>query len=150
MTVENIMQIEELEKSGFCHVGRLTVQRPNSMRERMHGVYFEGDRPKKKGVYFLSKGDEIVKIGDAQGVNGLHSRIEMYLSNTESTNAHVRDALKKDKVYEVYFFETKSEDTEIMGMKVEKSISPRSLEQALIEKFEKEFRHLPRLNRVRM
>ena len=142
------MTIEELISIGFKNVGKLTTNRPKEMSKKKHGIYFIGNAPQSRGVYFLSKGDEIVKIGDAQGVDGLRSRINNYLANREKTNANVREALARDGEYEVFFFETKVDYVKILGMQVEKSILPRSLEKALIEKYFGEFKKLPRLNPI--
>lgn len=142
------MTTKELKEIGFCSVGKLTTDRPQEMRERKHGVYFVGNAPQTRGVYCLLKDNEIVKIGDAQGTDGLRSRINNYLANREKTNSSVREELKKDKEYEVLFFEAQVEYIEILGMNVEKSIVPRSLEKALIEKYFREFKKLPRLNPI--
>ena len=48
----------------------------------------------------------------------------------------------------MFFFETKVDYVKILGMQVEKSILPRSLEKALIEKYFGEFKKLPRLNPI--
>ena len=78
----------------------------------------------------------------------MQSRITMYLSNTESTNLYVRENLLKDVIYDVYFYEIISEFVTLMGLQVEQSVSPRSLEKELIEEFTNFTGILPELNKI--
>ena len=78
----------------------------------------------------------------------MHSRITMYLSNSESTNLYVRENLFKDVIYDVYFYEIIPEFVTFMGLKVEQSMSPRSLEKELIEEFINFTGMLPELNKI--
>ena len=91
--------------NGFNKIGFLTINKPDKIRKRKHGVYFVGDAPKSKGVYILAKGESVLKFGDTNASEGMQSRITMYLSNTESTNLYVRENLLKDVIYDVYFYE---------------------------------------------
>ena len=142
------MTISELVSGGFTQVGILTTHKPNEVRRRKHGVYFEGSAPFENGVYFLAHKNEIIKFGDAQGKKGLNSRIDNYLCNTEKTNVAVRQALESDGTYKVYFLQVLEETITLFGVPVKKSISPRSLEQALIQEFERKTGSRPRLNRI--
>ena len=142
------MTISELTSGGFTQVGILTTQKPPQANFKTHGVYFKGIALIENGVYFLAQENEIVKFGDTQGKGGLKNRIANYLSNREKTNASVRSALKKDVTYEVYFFELPTETITMFGLEVKKSVSPRSLEQALIEEFQRKTGSLPRLNTI--
>ena len=142
------MTISELTSGGFTQVGILTTQKPHQARTRRHGVYFEGSAPIEIGVYFLAHKNKIVKFGDTQGKGGLKRRITNYLCNPEKTNVAVREALESDGTYKVYFFQVLEETITLFGVPVKKSISPRSLEQALIQEFERKTGSLPRLNPI--
>lgn len=142
------MTISELKSGGFIQVGILTTQKPNEARRRKHEVYFEGSAPFENGVYFLAHKNEIVKFGDTQGKKGLNGRINNYLCNPEKTNVAVRQALERDGTYKVYFFQVLEETITLFGVPVKKSISPRSLEQALMQEFKRKTGSLPRLNRI--
>ena len=134
--------------NGFNEIGSLTINKPDKLRKRKHGVYFIGDAPKSKGVYILAKGESVLKFGDTNASEGMHSRITMYLSNSESTNLYVRENLFKDVIYDVYFYEIIPEFVTFMGLKVEQSMSPRSLEKELIEEFINFTGMLPELNKI--
>ena len=142
------MTISELTSGGFTQVGILTTQKPHQARTRRHGVYFEGSAPIEIGVYFLAHKNKIVKFGDTQGKGGLKRRITNYLCNGEPTNVAVRRALENDATYQVYFFPVLEETILLFGVPVKKSISPRSLEQALMQEFKRAKGSLPRLNRI--
>ena len=142
------MIISELTFGGFTQVGALTTQKPPQALLRKHGVYFEGSAPIENGVYFLAHENEIVKFGDTQGKGGLKNRIANYLNNRGKTNAAVRSALKNDVTYKVYFFELPAETITLFGLQVKKSVSPRSLEQALMKEFQRKTGSLPRLNAI--
>ena len=134
--------------NGFNKIGFLTINKPDKIRKRKHGVYFVGDAPKSKGVYILAKGESVLKFCDTNALEGMQSRITMYLSNTESTNLYVRENLLKDVIYDVYFYEIISEFVTLMGLQVEQSVSPRSLEKELIEEFTNFTGILPELNKI--
>lgn len=93
------MKIGHYITNGFNKIGFLTINKPDKIRKRKHGVYFVGDAPKSKGVYILTKGESVLKFGDTNASEGMQSRINMYLSNTESTNLYVRENLLKDETY---------------------------------------------------
>lgn len=133
---------------GFNKIGFLTINKPDKIRKRKHGVYFVGDAPKSKGVYILAKGESVLKFGDTNASEGMQSRITMYLSNTESTNLYVRENLLKDVIYDVYFYEIIPEFVTLMGLQVEQSVSPRSLEKELIEEYINSTGILPKLNKI--
>ena len=135
-------------QNGFDKIGFLTTNKPDKIRKRKHGVYFVGDAPKSKGVYILVKGESVLKFGDTNASEGMHSRISMYLSNTESTNIYVRENLLKDITYDVYFYEIIPELVTLMGLQVEQSVSPRSLEKELIREFVDFTGILPELNKI--
>lgn len=134
--------------NGFIKIGCLTISKPEKVRERKHGVYFVGNAPKSKGVYILSKGESVLKFGDTNASKGMYSRINMYLSNSESTNLYVRQNLFNDLSYDVYFYEISPELVPLMGLLVEQSLSPRSLEKELIEEYFSLTGSLPELNKI--
>jgi len=72
-----------------------------------------------------------------------------YLCNHGKTNVTVRSALENDITYKVYFFQVLEETTTLFGLPVKKSISPRSLEQALMQEFQRKTGSLPRLNPIK-
>lgn len=141
------MKLDFYIKNKFVKVGYLTAIKPDGIREKKHGIYFIGDTPKSKGVYIIAKDLEVLKFGVTNASNGMESRIEMYLSNPESTNVWVRENLKKEIQYEIYFYEIIPEFENIMGVKVEKSILPKSLEEALIKDYTQKYGMRPRLNK---
>ena len=142
------MNIDLYLQNNFKKIGELSIIQPINHRKRKHGVYYTGEAPSTKGVYSLTHGTEIVKFGDTNASEGMKSRINNYLSNTEATNVFIRENVKTDKGYDVYFFEIIPEMVEVMGIKVEKSIVPRSLEKALIEKFVSFHGKKPKLNKT--
>jgi len=143
------MTITELTTGGFTPVGVLTTQKPPHVRPRKHGVYFVGSAPTENGAYFLAYDNEIIKFGDTQGKGGLKNRMTNYLCNHGKTNVTVRSALENDITYKVYFFQVLEETTTLFGLPVKKSISPRSLEQALMQEFQRKTGSLPRLNPIK-
>ena len=141
------MTIDFYVNNNFKKIGYLTNIKPINKKEKKHGVYYVGDLPKSKGVYFLAKDQEILKFGDTNARDGMQSRIQNYLSNTEATNVWIRENLKNDQHYDIYFFEIVPKLVNIMGVTVEESITPRSLEKALIEDYISNKGIKPRLNR---
>ena len=141
------MKLDFFKKNDFKNIGYLTSIKPNERKEKKHGVYFIGDAPKSKGVYIIAKDKEVLKFGDTNASDGMLSRINNYLTNTEPTNVWIRENLKKDIHYDIYFFEIIPTLKNIMGVTVEESILPRSLEKALIEDYIKNYGKRPRLNK---
>ena len=142
------MTTSELKAGGFTQVGILTTQKAPQARRRKHGVYFVGSAPLDNGVYFLAHKHEIIKFGDTQGESGLTNRINAYLCNHGKTNSAVRLALENDVTYEIYFYPVIAEMVTLFGLPVKRSISPRSLEKALLEDFQQKTGFRPRLNRI--
>ena len=141
--------LSEMVAEGFVRVGRLTARRPESKKLRKHGIYFEGEAPKSRGVYILVEGLEIVKVGETRGENGLQNRIDCYLFNSGKTNERIRHALREGTgIFDVYFFAVPEEKVEFAGMKVIRSLAPHSLEKELLLKIERRMGEKPRLNPV--
>ena len=141
------MTIDFYINNGFEKIGYLTCNKPIGKKKRKHGAYFVGNPPKSKGVYFLAKDEDILKFGETSAQDGMYSRIQNYLSNTEATNVWIRENLEYDQIYDVYFFEIISKPVQLMGVIAEESITPRSLERALIENYINTKGTKPRLNR---
>ena len=93
---------------------------------------------KTHGIYFILDGGDILKIGKADGINGLRGRIKSYQANLKSRkNDHTVDLIYsimmgplKDKELKMYIYPLPPEEVDHHGYILEAQIT-RSLERAL-------------------
>ena len=100
---------------------------------------------KTHGIYFILDGDDILKIGKADGVNGLRGRVKSYQANLQSRkNDHTVDLIYtimmgplKGKGLKMYIYPLPPKEVEHHGYILESQMT-RSLERVLSKQAKEE------------
>lgn len=119
--------------NGFTLVGTIVKylggkKKHNTYVDWVEGFIAEG----KMGVYILSDGNQILKIGETQN---LRHRFQCYESHTGPTNVMVRESMEMDRNYKILFIECPSFEVGFAGVKVPNGINYRILEKKLLEQY---------------
>lgn len=140
MTKEHYLQ------NGFEVVGKMVKDSSNSKKK--YGVYVtwnEDFEPlKKMGVYIITNGCEIMKIGETQNAK---DRFQCYESHSGPTNAMVRESMLGDITYDILFIECPSYNVGFAGVRVPSGINYRFLEKALLKQYVDKHQALPKWNK---
>ena len=140
------MNIDHYKLNGFKLVGQMTKNL--SVGKKKHNVYvtYKDDfEPKgKKGVYIISYGDDVMKIGESEN---LHNRFQCYESHTGPTNVFVRESMTEHKFYDIYFIECPHYKVGFAGVTVDSGINYKTVEKELLTQYKNERGFVPSWNK---
>lgn len=140
------MNIDHYKLNGFKLVGQMTKNL--SVGKKKHNVYvtYKDDfEPKgKKGVYIISYGDDVMKIGESEN---LHNRFQCYESHTGPTNVFVRESMTEHKFYDIYFIECPHYKVGFAGVTVDSGINYKTVEKELLTQYKNERGFVPAWNK---
>lgn len=140
------MNIDHYKSNGFKLVGQMTKNL--SVGKKKHNVYvtYKDDfEPKgKKGVYIISYGDDVMKIGESEN---LHNRFQCYESHTGPTNVFVRESMTEHKFYDIYFIECPHYKVGFAGVTVDSGINYKTVEKELLTQYKNERGFVPAWNK---
>ena len=140
------MNIDHFKLNGFKLVGQMTKNL--SVGKKKHNVYvtYKDDfEPKgKKGVYIISYGDDVMKIGESEN---LHNRFQCYESHTGPTNVFVRESMTEHKFYDIYFIECPHYKVGFAGVTVDSGINYKTVEKELLTQYKNERGFVPAWNK---
>jgi len=140
------MNIDHYKSNGFELVGQITKNL--SIGKKKHNVYVtykEGFEPKgKKGVYIISYGDDVMKIGESEN---LHNRFQCYESHTGPTNVFIRESMTEHKFYDIYFIECPHYKVGFAGVTVDSGINYKTVEKELLTQYKNERGFVPSWNK---
>ena len=138
--------LAEMVAEGFVRVGRLTAQRPELKKLRKHGIYFEGEAPKSRGVYILVEGLEIVKVGETRGGKWPSKSHRLLFVQFRKTNERIRHASKVQEY--LILFRCTGRKSGICRDESDSESGTPFLEKELLLKIERSIGVKPRLNPV--
>tara|TARA_B100001559_G_scaffold259670_1_gene224336 strand:- start:200 stop:628 length:429 start_codon:yes stop_codon:yes gene_type:complete len=127
------MNLDHYRQVGFKQVAFMT--KDVTIGKKKHNVYvnYMDYEPKgKKGVYMITKGDDILKIGETEN---LQNRFQCYESHTGPTNVYIRESMEEILNYSIYFIECPSYVVGFAGVEVDTGISYRALEKQLLRQY---------------
>jgi len=128
------MNIDYYKENGFELVGQMTKN--TSLGKKKHNVYVtykpNFDPKRKKGVYIISYGDDVMKIGESEN---LHNRFQCYESHSGPTNAFIRENMTEHKFYNIYFIECPHYKVGFAGVIVDSGINYKTVEKELLKQF---------------
>ena len=127
------MNLDHYRQVGFKQVAFMT--KDVTIGKKKHNVYvnYMDYEPKgKKGVYMITKGDNILKIGETEN---LQNRFQCYESHTGPTNVYIRESMEEILNYSIYFIECPSYVVGFAGVEVDTGISYRALEKQLLRQY---------------
>lgn len=128
------MIINNYIDNGFELVGNMTKN--YEVGKKKHSVYVtykDNFEPKgKKGVYIISYGDTVLKIGESEN---LKHRFQCYESHIGSTNVFVRENMQEHKFYNIYFIECPHYKVGFAGVTVDSGINYKTVEKQLLRQF---------------
>ena len=127
------MNLDHYREVGFKQVAFMT--KDVTIGKKKHNVYvnYMDYEPKgKKGVYMITKGDDILKIGETEN---LQNRFQCYESHTGPTNVYIRESMEEILNYSIYFIECPSYVVGFAGVEVDTGISYRALEKQLLRQY---------------
>ena len=127
------MNLDHYRQVGFKQVAFMT--KDVTIGKKKHNVYvnYMDYEPKgKKGVYMITKGDDILKIGETEN---LQNRFQCYESHTGPTNIYIRESMEEILNYSIYFIECPSYVVGFAGVEVDTGISYRALEKQLLRQY---------------
>ena len=127
------MNLDHYRQVGFKQVAFMT--KDVTIGKKKHNVYvnYMDYEPKgKKGVYMITKGDDILKIGETEN---LQNRFQCYESHTGPTNIYIRESMEEVLNYSIYFIECPSYVVGFAGVEVDTGISYRALEKQLLRQY---------------
>ena len=140
------MNIDHYKLNGFKLVGQMTKNL--SVGKKKHNVYVtykDNFEPKgKKGVYIISYGDDVMKIGESEN---LHNRFQCYESHTGPTNVFVRESMTEHKFYDIYFIECPHYKVGFAGVTVDSGINYKTVEKELLTQYKNERGFVPSWNK---
>jgi len=132
---------------GFKHVAVLLKNTLKEHKRKKYDTYVIPDtvfESKRKGVYLITLGDEVLKIGETEN---LQHRLSCYESHTGPTNVRLREHLVDQKEYHIYFLDTPSYECGFGGVQVQAGISYKDLEKKLLIQYRENMNRLPVLNK---
>jgi len=127
------MNLDHYRQVGFKQVAFMT--KDVTIGKKKHNVYvnYMDYEPKgKKGVYMITKGDDVLKIGETEN---LQNRFQCYESHTGPTNVYIRESMEEILNYSIYFIECPSYVVGFAGVEVDTGISYRALEKQLLRQY---------------
>jgi hypothetical protein len=128
------MTIQNYTNNGFELVGEMT--KDFKVGKKKHNVYVsykEGfDPTKRKGVYIISYGDDVLKIGESEN---LKHRFQCYESHSGPTNAFIRESMREHIKYGVYFIECPYYEVGFAGVVVDSGINYKTVEKQLLRQY---------------
>ena len=140
------MKVLDYISNGFEFVGQMS--KDSSIGKKKHNVYVtynEDFDPKgKKGVYIISDGYTVLKIGESEN---LHNRFQCYESHTGPTNQFVRESMDEKEYYDIYFIECPSYVVGFAGVQVDTGISYKALEKQLLRQYRENVGNVPVWNK---
>ena len=139
------MNLDHYKKVGFKQVAYMT--KDLTIGKKKHNVYvnYIDYEPKgKKGVYMITKGDDILKIGETEN---LYDRFQCYESHNGSTNTRIREAMDEVVNHIIYFIECPSYRVGFAGVEVDTGISYRALEKQLLRQYKETNGNVPIWNK---
>ena len=142
------MELSHYTNKGFYHVALLRKDTLKEGKTKKYNTYITpnvafGER-KHKGVYLITKGEGILKIGETEN---LQHRLSCYESHSGLTNQRLREHLIDQDEYGIYFLETPSYKCGYGGVQVEAGISYKDLEKQLLIQYRDNTGRLPILNK---
>lgn len=139
------MTIDYYKEVGFEKVAFMT--KDLTIGKKKHNVYvnYIDYEPKgKKGVYMITKGDDVLKIGETEN---LQDRFQCYESHTGSTNTRIREAMDEVVNHTIYFIECPSFKVGFAGVIVDNGVSYRDLEKQLLRQYKEINGNIPIWNK---
>ena len=134
-------------KVGFKHVAVLLKNTLKENKRKKYNTYVIPNTvfdSKRKGVYLITQGEEVLKIGETEN---LEHRLSCYESHSGPTNKRLREYLTDQEEYHIYFLDTPSYEVGFGGVKVDAGISYKNLEKKLLIQYKDFMGRLPKLNR---
>ena len=139
------MNLDHYKNVGFQKVAHLTKDVTlGNKKYNVYVNYIDYDPKGKKGVYMMTKGNDILRIGETEN---LHSRFQRYESHSGSTNAFVRENMDEVTNYVIYFIECPHYTVGFAGVFVDSGISYKKLEKQLLLQFREKTGALPIWNK---
>ena len=139
------MTIQNYISNGFELVGKMAKDfKIGKKKHNVYVTYSDFDPNGKKGVYIIAFGNDVLKIGESEN---LKHRFQCYESHSGPTNAFIREGMKENQEYDIYFIECPHYKVGFAGVIVDSGINYKTVEKQLLRQYKDVIGNVPIWNK---